>query len=132
VNHKGGCHCGRVRFEVDAPSWLSVSECAIGESAGESDLFSLAAPPQEEARISAEELKSALDGDKERRLVLLDLCQPRDLPRRADVLAALLCMRRMRCRAGSMNCPASGDRGLLHLRVSGQRQACDRVKKARL
>jgi hypothetical protein len=27
VRHSGGCHCGRVRFEVSAPSRLSVSEC---------------------------------------------------------------------------------------------------------
>src|ERR1700693_4999733 len=27
VHHNGGCHCGRVRFEVIAPSRLSVSEC---------------------------------------------------------------------------------------------------------
>jgi len=25
--HSGGCHCGRVRFEVTAPARLSVSEC---------------------------------------------------------------------------------------------------------
>ena len=25
--HKGGCHCGRVRFEVDAPADLKLSEC---------------------------------------------------------------------------------------------------------
>lgn len=25
--HKGGCHCGRVRFEVTAPADLDVSEC---------------------------------------------------------------------------------------------------------
>ncbi len=25
--HTGGCHCGRVRFEVRAPARLSVSEC---------------------------------------------------------------------------------------------------------
>jgi len=25
--HTGGCHCGRVRFEVQAPSELTVSEC---------------------------------------------------------------------------------------------------------
>lgn len=25
--HKGGCHCGVVRFEVDAPEDLEVSEC---------------------------------------------------------------------------------------------------------
>lgn len=25
--HKGGCHCGRVRFEVEAPPDLQLSEC---------------------------------------------------------------------------------------------------------
>ena len=27
VKHTGGCHCGRVRFEVVAPAALEVSEC---------------------------------------------------------------------------------------------------------
>jgi hypothetical protein len=27
TKHRGGCHCGRVRFEVDAPDELQVSEC---------------------------------------------------------------------------------------------------------
>ena len=27
ITHGGGCHCGRVRFEVIAPKSLSVSEC---------------------------------------------------------------------------------------------------------
>ena len=27
VTHVGGCHCGRVRFEVIAPAKLQVSEC---------------------------------------------------------------------------------------------------------
>ena len=25
--HKGGCHCGRIRFEVDAPGDLEVNKC---------------------------------------------------------------------------------------------------------
>ena len=25
--HKGGCHCGRVRFEVEAPASVEVTEC---------------------------------------------------------------------------------------------------------
>ncbi len=25
--HKGGCHCGRVRFDVEAPEDLEVNEC---------------------------------------------------------------------------------------------------------
>ena len=27
ITHTGGCHCGRVRFEVDAPAELSIDEC---------------------------------------------------------------------------------------------------------
>jgi hypothetical protein len=27
VSHSGGCHCGRVRFEVMAPARLTVSDC---------------------------------------------------------------------------------------------------------
>ncbi|HEY7245644.1 MAG TPA: Fe-Mn family superoxide dismutase [Xanthobacteraceae bacterium] len=61
---------------------------AIGERAGDGELFlPFGAPAQEEARISAEELKAVLDGEESRRPVLLDLCLPRDLPRRTDMLA---------------------------------------------
>ena len=27
VTHQGGCHCGRVRFEVDAPAALQADDC---------------------------------------------------------------------------------------------------------
>lgn len=27
IKHTGGCHCGRVRFEVEAPETLTVSDC---------------------------------------------------------------------------------------------------------
>jgi len=27
VTHKGGCHCGRVRFEVQAPAEIEVLDC---------------------------------------------------------------------------------------------------------
>ena len=27
VTHRGGCHCGAVSFEVDAPARLTVSDC---------------------------------------------------------------------------------------------------------
>jgi hypothetical protein len=27
VTHAGGCHCGRVRFEVEAPARLEVADC---------------------------------------------------------------------------------------------------------
>jgi Fe-Mn family superoxide dismutase len=61
---------------------------AIGERAQEDELFlPYGAPAQEEARISAEELKATLEGNDDRRPVLLDLCLPKDLPRRTDMLA---------------------------------------------
>jgi Fe-Mn family superoxide dismutase len=61
---------------------------AIGEAAGDDDLFlPYGAPAQEEARISAEELKAALEQDEDRRPMLLDVCLPQDLPRRTDMLA---------------------------------------------
>ena len=61
---------------------------AIGDGAGEDALFlPFGAPVDEEARISVEELSVALKHDDERRPILLDLCQPRDLPRRTDMLA---------------------------------------------
>jgi Fe-Mn family superoxide dismutase len=61
---------------------------AIGEGAGEDELFlPFGAPAPDEARISAEELKAALEDDDDRRPVLLDICLPRDLPRRTDMLA---------------------------------------------
>lgn len=27
IRHRGGCHCGRVRFEITAPADIEVSEC---------------------------------------------------------------------------------------------------------
>jgi hypothetical protein len=27
VKHSGGCHCGRVRFEIDAPARIEVKDC---------------------------------------------------------------------------------------------------------
>jgi Fe-Mn family superoxide dismutase len=61
---------------------------AIGEGAAEDELFlPFGAPTQEEARISAEELMAALEDDEGPRPILLDVCLPRDLSRRTDMLA---------------------------------------------
>lgn len=61
---------------------------AVGDGTGEDEFFlPFGAPAQEEARISAEELKAVLENDGERRPFLLDLCLPHDLPRRTDMLA---------------------------------------------
>jgi Fe-Mn family superoxide dismutase len=60
---------------------------AIGEAREDALFLPFGAPAQEEARISAEELKAALEDDADHRPVVLDLCLPRDLPRRTDMLA---------------------------------------------
>jgi superoxide dismutase, Fe-Mn family len=61
---------------------------SVGQGADEDKFFlPYGAPTQEDARISAEELKVALENDDNRRLVLLDVCLPKDLPRRNDMLA---------------------------------------------
>jgi superoxide dismutase, Fe-Mn family len=64
---------------------------AIGEAAGEDDLFlPYGAPAHKEAQISAEELKAVLQGPDECRPLLLDLCLAKDLPRRTDMLACAI------------------------------------------
>jgi Fe-Mn family superoxide dismutase len=71
-------------------NWERISaryRLAIREGAPEELFLPYGAPAEREARISAEELKAALEGDADRRPVLLDLCQPRDVPRRTDMLA---------------------------------------------
>ena len=59
----------------------------VGGGAVEDALFHpYGSPVDEEARISPEELRAALEGDGERRPVLVDVCLPVDLPRRTDML----------------------------------------------
>jgi hypothetical protein len=35
--HTGGCHCGRVRFEVIAPAKLEVADCSVNARCIDSD-----------------------------------------------------------------------------------------------
>jgi len=78
---------------------------AIGEGEDEDKFFlPYGAPAKAEARISAEELKVALENDDNRRPVLLDLCLPKDLPRRTDMLAG-----------ASMHAPSALDRWIEEL-----------------
>jgi Fe-Mn family superoxide dismutase len=64
---------------------------AINEETGEATDDALfrpyGAPAEAAAQIPAEELKAALEQAGDRRPVLLDLCLPKDLPRRTDMLA---------------------------------------------
>jgi len=41
TTHKGGCHCGRVRFEADAPAVIAATECncSICQKSGYLHLF---------------------------------------------------------------------------------------------
>jgi Fe-Mn family superoxide dismutase len=84
---KAGVYVDQVMANLNWPRIGERYRRAIGEGPNEDKLFlPFGAPVQEEARISAEELKAALDGDGHRP-VLLDLCLPRDMPRRTDMLA---------------------------------------------
>jgi Fe-Mn family superoxide dismutase len=61
---------------------------ALGEAVDEGKVFlPYGSPPEEAARISAEELKQALEADPSRRPLLLDVCLPKDLTRRTDMVA---------------------------------------------
>jgi centromere protein V len=46
ITHRGGCHCGRVRFEVDAPAELDVAECNCSICRMTGFLHLLVAKPQ--------------------------------------------------------------------------------------
>jgi Fe-Mn family superoxide dismutase len=60
---------------------------AIGAATAEDKLFlPYGAPAEEAERISTEELKAALAQGLDRRPMLLDVCLPKDLPRRADMM----------------------------------------------
>ena len=84
---KAAAYVDQVMANLNWPRIGARYRLAIGESAGEDALFlPFGAPAQDEARISAEELRAALEADDHRRPVLLDLCLPRDLPRRRDML----------------------------------------------
>jgi Fe-Mn family superoxide dismutase len=81
---------------------------AIGKGAGEGNLFlPFGAPAQEEARISAEESKVALEDNEDRRPVLLDLCLPVDLPDAPICWRAPPCTPLPHCRGGLRSCRAT-------------------------
>ena len=84
---KAGAYVDQVMANLNWERIGARFRMAIGKGAQEDEPFlPYGAPVQKEARISAEELKAALDAGGARRPVLLDLCQPRDLSRRSDML----------------------------------------------
>jgi Fe-Mn family superoxide dismutase len=85
---KAGAYVDQVMANLNWKRIGARYRLAIGEGSREDELFlPYGAPAQEEARISAEELKIALEDGDDRRPVVLDLCLPVDLPRRSDMLA---------------------------------------------
>jgi Fe-Mn family superoxide dismutase len=60
---------------------------AVGETVEAKVFLPYGSPAQDEARMSVEELKAALEGEERRRPMLLDICLPKDLARRTDMLA---------------------------------------------
>jgi Fe-Mn family superoxide dismutase len=85
---KAGAYVDQVMANLNWKRIGARYRLAIGEGSREDELFlPYGAPAQEEARISAEELKIALEDGDDRRPVVVDLCLPVDLPRRSDMLA---------------------------------------------
>ena len=54
VTHKGGCHCGRVRFEVDGPARIEVIDCNCSVC-GKSGYLHLIVPKQQFRLLSGEQ-----------------------------------------------------------------------------
>jgi hypothetical protein len=54
IRHKGGCHCGRVRFEVDAPARIEVIDCNCSVCA-KSGYLHLIVPKQQFRLLSGEQ-----------------------------------------------------------------------------
>lgn len=84
---KAAAYVDQVMLNLNWERIAARHRLAIGERTGDDGLFRpYGAPEQAEARISPEALKVALGADGDRRPVLLDLCLPKDLPRRTDML----------------------------------------------
>lgn len=84
---KAAAYVDQVMANLNWPRIGARYRLALGEAV-QAELFRpYGAPAQEEATISAEELKAALEGDERQRPAVLDLCLPDDLARRTDMLA---------------------------------------------
>lgn len=55
IRHTGGCHCGRVRFEVQAPAQIQVSDCNCSICA-KSGYLHLIVPQSQFQLLSGQEL----------------------------------------------------------------------------
>src|SRR4051812_29052495 len=84
---KAAAYVDQVMANLNWPRIAARYRIAISGGPREDKLFlPYGSPEQEEARISAEELKAALEDAVDARPLLLDVCLPKDLPRRTDML----------------------------------------------
>jgi Fe-Mn family superoxide dismutase len=85
---KAAAYVDRVMANLNWERIAARYALALGQRAQEVvDVFlPFGAPAQEGARISPEALKGALEQVDDRRPILLDVCLPRDIPRRRDML----------------------------------------------
>src|SRR5580765_2358181 len=84
---KAAAYVDQVMLNLNWPRIAARYTAAAGRAQPDAALFlPYGSPAQEEARISAEELKAALAQDGSRQPELLDVCLPKDLSRRTDML----------------------------------------------
>ncbi len=62
VTYRGGCHCGCVRFDVDAPARLEVLDCNCSMCSKTAYLHLIVAKPQFRLVALAEVVVTPFDG----------------------------------------------------------------------
>jgi Fe-Mn family superoxide dismutase len=81
-----GAYVDQVMANVNWGRVAARYRMAIGEEVDDVAFLPYGSPADEEARITVEELKTALDVGEDRRPVLVDVCLAVDRPRRSDML----------------------------------------------
>src|SRR6185436_7033781 len=108
-------------------NWVRIGaryRAAVGEAVEDKLFRPYGAPVQDEATISVEELKAALEGDERHRPLLLDVCLPMDLPRRTDARRRQYARAFRAAAVGGEPSARPPNCGLLHLWFPSERQGC--------
>lgn len=74
VRHTGGCHCGQVRFEVEAPEFLTLSECNCSICAKSGYLHLIVAKNSFRLLAGEENLTSYTFGSRQARHLFCRIC----------------------------------------------------------
>jgi hypothetical protein len=74
ITHRGGCHCGRVRFEVDAPAAIEVLDCDCSICRMTGYLHLIVAKPEFRLLRGADELTSYQFGTRTARHLFCKHC----------------------------------------------------------